>query len=240
MFISRRALLLLIPITIAAWAALVWYPIGSRPTRMAMVTLSLLILIQALAAVWPWRWMRVLFLAVLGLVTGFLLLPGKKEISRLELGQAYLEELRSFEGVPYVWGGENVRGIDCSGLVRRTWADTLLVHGIRHLDPALVRTAAYIWWHDLSARALRDQECGLTRRGLEARSVNELDPSLLSPGDLVATQDGVHIMAYLGKALWIEADPGADRVIVEQAPSSRNPWFVTPVVLLQWRELAVQ
>lgn len=206
---------------------------------MAMVILSLLILIQALAAVWHWRRLRTLSLAVLGLMTAFLLLPGKRPISRVELGEEYLAELRSFEGVPYVWGGENRRGIDCSGLVRRAWADALLGHGIRHFDPALVRGAARIWWHDLSARALRDQERALTIRGLEAGSVNELDPAVLSPGDLVATQDGVHIMAYLGEARWVEADPGVDRVIVEQAPSSRNPWFATPVVLLRWKELAV-
>ena len=236
---TRRIFPLLIPLTIAAWVALVRYPVSFGLIRLAVVTLGVLIVGQVLAAIWPWRLIRASLLGVLLLFAGFLTLPGRNEVSRAELAETYLIQLRSFQAVPYVWGGENYQGIDCSGLVRRAWAEALLLHGVQHLNPASVRAAFSMWWHDLSAKALRDEARGLTVRRFEARSINEVEPARLSPGDLAATQDGVHVMAYLGEKLWIEADPGADRVIIKQAPSPRNPWFAAPVVILQWKELTV-
>ena len=38
------------------------------------------------------------------------------------LAQAVLSEVQRYMGVPYVWGGNTMRGIDCSGLVRNVFA----------------------------------------------------------------------------------------------------------------------
>lgn len=35
----------------------------------------------------------------------------------MSIQQKYFEELRKFEGVPYVWGGSSSNGSDCSGSV---------------------------------------------------------------------------------------------------------------------------
>ncbi|MCW2961271.1 MAG: hypothetical protein JWM90_1658 [Thermoleophilia bacterium] len=40
------------------------------------------------------------------------------DASRVDV-EAFLEQLLSFEGVPYVWGGTTNAGVDCSGIVQR-------------------------------------------------------------------------------------------------------------------------
>lgn len=67
----------------------------------------------------------------------------------------------------------------------------------------------------------------------------EADHSLLKPGDLAVTDDGVHVMAYLGDRAWIEADPHAHQVIEVILPSD-NPWFRMPVVFVRWQCLTSQ
>src|SRR5580658_7227415 len=43
--------------------------------------------------------------------------PGKPyDVHALRI--AYVDRLRAYVGVKYVWGGENMLGVDCSGLVR--------------------------------------------------------------------------------------------------------------------------
>jgi len=59
---------------------------------------------------------------------------------------------------------------------------------------------------------------------------------LLKPGDLAVTADGIHIMAYLGNRIWIEADPNMHKVIEVAVPTS-NQWFNTPVVFVRWKWL---
>lgn len=38
-------------------------------------------------------------------------------------GAALVEAAKKYLGVPYVWGGESTSGMDCSGLVQKTFAD---------------------------------------------------------------------------------------------------------------------
>ncbi|HVU93151.1 MAG TPA: transglycosylase SLT domain-containing protein [Jatrophihabitans sp.] len=48
-------------------------------------------------------------------------------------GSAVVADAKKYLGIPYVWGGESTSGMDCSGLVQRTFAD---------LGVGLPRTAA--------------------------------------------------------------------------------------------------
>lgn len=48
---------------------------------------------------------------------------------------------------------------------------------------------------------------------------------MLLAGDLADTVEGQHILAYIGRDRWIEADPGYHKVTIETVPDSDNPWF---------------
>jgi cell wall-associated NlpC family hydrolase len=146
--------------------------------------------------------------------------------------------LRGYEGTRYVWGGENRLGIDCSGLVRKALVNANVSEGVRSLNPSALRTAISLWWNDCSARALGEGHRELTQHLFDASSINQLDFAKLQSGDLAVTDDGVHVLAYLGEGNWIEADPDMRRVLVLSVPST-NTWFDTPVRLMRWRQFAL-
>lgn len=142
-----------------------------------------------------------------------------------------------YRGVPYVWGGENARGIDCSGLMRRAMQDTLWREGLRKRNPALWRAATGLWWRDASAKVIKEGDGGRVRAMFEARDLASIDFNQVQIGDMAVTRSGVHVLAYLGDGNWIQADPnlanGGDKVIVCRAPT-RNGWFHQPVVICRW------
>jgi len=121
-------------------------------------------------------------------------LPGRA-VDPDQLATDYSRCLRYFRGVRYIWGGEVLLGIDCSGLVRKGLVWGQLYHGVWTLNGRPVRSAITLWWHDSSARALRDGHRGWTIELFRHDSVSDADHSILKVGDLAVTADGVHIMA---------------------------------------------
>jgi len=217
-----------------ALAVLAVQPIHSR--------LILILLLVAAGACWlglAWlprsRWVRLTSLLPLSLI-GLVLLPGRAHDTRA-LRASYVAQLAAHEGSRYIWGGENLLGIDCSGLVRRGLIRASLARGVWTLNGRLVRLGLDLWWHDLSARALGQGGGGRTHQILTAARLDRLDHSPLRPGDLAVTADGVHVMAYLGRKTWIEADPDLARV-VRLVPSSRSFWLQVPVRIVRWNALA--
>jgi DNA-binding beta-propeller fold protein YncE len=97
----------------------------------------------------------------------------------------------------------------------------------------------WLWWNDCSAKAFRDGWAGLTQERFRTDGIQAADHARLGPGDLAVTADGVHILAYLGDHTWIEADPGAHKVIEVSLPTG-NPWFRFPVVFVRWKWLERQ
>lgn len=212
-------------------------PISSTITRVCF--LVVIIGLWALPLVIFWK----VFIVRLGLclfalgVIGILLLPGGSG-DPAYLRAAYVDALHRYEGVKYVWGGESHHGIDCSGLIRSALIDANLSEGIHSRNPRLLRQALAIWWSDCSARELGLGYGGRTNLVNTYRSINETDLSLINPGDLAVTEDGVHILAYLGNESWIEASPERNRVVIEGLPQPANHWFTTPVRIMRWTQLS--
>jgi cell wall-associated NlpC family hydrolase len=217
---------------IAVWL----FPISNGMTRSAGLVLFFVVWVGLIGLTWRRRIIRFILLGVTVLGAGFLALPARSRIDPASLRPAYVAGLRRYDGVTYYWGGESPKGIDCSGLIRRGLIDSLFLRGIRTLDAGLIRRSIWLWWHDCSARDL-GQGRGLTVHQFNTPSINALDHSNLLPGDLAVTVSGVHVMAYLGDNIWIEADPKVRQVISVPAPSKDNGWFHGPMKIVRWSDL---
>jgi cell wall-associated NlpC family hydrolase len=218
-------------------AVVILYPVSLGLTRAAGVALTALLAVGLLGLWWHTRFLRWTLLGLYGAVALFGVFPGREAYDRPALRQEIAQALQRYEGVRYVWGGENWLGIDCSGLVRRGAIEGTFSYGLRTCNPLLVRTASDLWWHDGSAQQMAAGMGGLARKVTEGKSLSSLNDKNLHPGDFSITRDGVHALAYAGDHLWMEADPGTLKVMRLRLGKDRSPWFETPVVIMRWRYL---
>ena len=195
---KARLIRILWLLLLAAWVAVLIFPVRSGIVRLFLLVAPLL-LFGALCVAKPRaRW----GLIPLGLVGLFLVLPGRA-VDEEHLRARFCDELLGFEGVTYVWGGEHQLGIDCSGLIRQAMVRARLGEGMRTFNPGLCRDAAELWFRDCSASAMMGEYRGWFVEQFKAESINRIDPKRLQPGDLGVTENGVHVMAYLGENRWI-------------------------------------
>lgn len=232
-------------LVLAAWLGLwpllgvaLWYPIRFASLRAGIVATIALLLGGALLLFWSVRPLRWAGLALGAALLAIAIVP-ERAVDAGALRREYVGAMQSYDGVPYVWGGETRRGIDCSGLMRCGLIDASLRRGLVTLNPALARAGLSLWWNDLSARAMKDEHGSQTRVLFTAPSINLVDLNRLQPGDMAVTSNDVHVLAYVGRSTWIEADPSAlagDKVVQVKAPTP-NAWFNTPVHIVRWRRL---
>jgi len=221
---------------LAATLAIAAFPIANRIGR--------LVVLVGIAALWSFairqlyrrRVLTALLVATHLVVAVWLCTPGRPHDPE-QLRRSYISALKRYEDTRYVWGGENGFGIDCSGMIRKAFINACLDVGWRNLNPQLIRRAADVWWHDTTARGLRDGHRHNTLPVAQAIAINEIPVSSLLPGDLAVTSDGIHILAYLGEGDWIEADPQAMKVLILRAPND-SFWFSRPVEIVRWTALA--
>ena len=229
---------------LALWPLLLMvhlYPIRVALIRLFLVVGVALLWCGALWLMWKIKVLRFAGLAATVVVLSALMLPGRSDDSQ-KLRDEYVRALKSYEGTIYVWGGETHRGIDCSGLIRCGLIDANLHRGLATWNPALLRQAFSLWWHDSSALAMKQQYRGQTRLLFTASSLNDADYKHLHTGDIAVTQSGAHVLAYVGDRMWVEADPNVllgDKVIQVRVPT-RNAWFHSPMSLMRWRQLETE
>jgi NlpC/P60 family len=232
--VQRRLMWLLAVGQGAVLVGLALYPINSIMIRVPMLALGCTLWATALALAWPqnrWRWSVVALPVSLGVV---LMLPGRV-VDSADLRERLVTALRRYEGVTYIWGGENAVGIDCSGLVRRARMDAEWSYAVAHLDAGAIRRALSLWWFDQSALAMGQLDRGLTVQVSEVPSLAGCPPERYLPGDF-AIISGAHVVAALGGGTWIEADPGEGKVLI-LPPGSDNTWLKQKATLVRWTVL---
>ena len=189
---------------------------------------------------WNTLWVRIVALVPAALLGILLVLP-ERHVDGPALRSAYVTSLKSYEGSPYIWGGEHRWGIDCSGLTRRAFVDVLVTEGIRQKEPSLLRSALSLWWNDASASAMGEGYQGKTWKLGTAKSLNKADYSKILPGDLAVTQGGQHILAYLGEEngqkTWIQANPLAGKVVHNTIPDAKDVYFDREARLIRWSRI---
>ncbi len=235
--IPLRLRILLWLAALALFFAVAVYPVSNLLTRVAGVILALVVRLGLLGLCWKQRVARWTLLALTAAAAVFLGLPSRALPAAEILRADYVHALKRYDRIPYVWGGESIKGIDCSGLIRRGLIDSLFLGGVRALDHGRVRHALALWWQDSTAKALGVGTGGKTVPVLEAPSINQIDHRQLQPGDLAVTTTGTHILAYLGEQTWIQADPGESRVVTLVVPEKDNIWFRAPVRVMRWAVL---
>lgn len=212
---------------------LVSWPVNSERVREAIVATLLALVVGSLIFARRQRWLLGGLLVAYGLLGGILLWPGTP-IPAKELQEAYVARLRSFEGVPYVWGGESPRGLDCSGLVRRAMDETLVREGLRTANPWAIRAGIGLWWNDTTAKEMGHGYGGRMKAVTTCKSLNELDEPALAPGDLAVTTSGGHVLAYTGDHKWVAADPFEQKVTLFTTPGEKNAYFSSPMNIMRW------
>lgn len=231
--LANRLPLLLIAGGLLAMAVLWWNPVNAAPQRIATVAAPLMVWLGVLWFVRKQRVWRRIVAALPLLAAAPFLLPAR-EIDRGDVLKGYLDGMVRLEGTRYVWGGERANGIDCSGLPRKALRDSLFREGIHNLNGAATRMFLRHWWFDASAKALMNGYRGYAEPlGIEG-SVRTMDYESLRPGDFVITKDGRHVLCYLGGKRWIQADPGAGRVLTLDGRAAENDWFDAPVAAFRW------
>lgn len=221
----------------ASWLAMVVQPVSSTFSRVATLALAL-----CAWAAWrmvprlrqPATWAGMTGLALLLAV---LLAPARASPDCSALREAFIARLHASLGISFVWGGENARGVDCSGMIRRAWRQSLAREGIRQANPAWLREALLNWWFDASARAMGEGYRDRTTAGFSLPMLAGAPDARLQPGDLAVTAQGHHILAHVGGGRWIQADPGAGAVILVDAATSDNEWLRLPMNIVRWHEL---
>ena len=211
------------------------HPVNSGMVRAGLIGCLGVLGTAGLVALWRWRKWSVGLAALLVIPV---VLPGRAPDAR-RMRRDFVERVRAMEGTRYVWGGESLRGVDCSGLPRRSMRGALLAEGLRGNGRGW-RGWVDDWWYDASARALGEGYRGRTAAtGIEG-VLRRLDPALLEPGDLAVTDGGVHVLVYLGDGEWAQADPGEGRVVVSHPAEDPNPWFENRVTMHRWVLLSGQ
>jgi hypothetical protein len=231
-----RSRLILFLSTAAALGLLVILPYRTSLLRLALIALWVLAGCLLLILLWRRKVWRTLLLLMVALLVLFVFLPGRSAIDTARLRQRFVRQLQTYDGVRYIYGGENHRGIDCSGLVRAAMVRALVDESVFSFDPALLRAAFTLWWRDTNALELGKggKESTLPIGDGAPRPMRAAQN--LRPGDLGVTTTGSHVLAYLADQRWIEADPDVARVHIVD-PNTSPPIAGQEVLLVTWRWL---
>lgn len=234
---TRRLLIIFTLGAIGGVFALILNPVNSTILKLAFLGCCFSAWLGVLLIVWRWRGLRIALFSVPVLLAIALCLPARG-IETEKLREDFVERMLGYEGTRYYWGGENGKGIDCSGLPRRACREALFQYGTKNFDGGALRKSVANWWFDASARAMAAEYRGETTALNLSGMISQMSYDELIPGDLAITEGGAHMMAYAGDGRWIQADPGLCIVALQHGKDDANGWFDVPVNFFRWTLLS--
>ncbi len=229
---NTKWLKILLTVSIITLIISYFIPINSFIFRSIFLASLISTFIFLLILFWNKFIIRNLVLTLILSNLAMVIIPGKR-FNTDNVKNAYLANLKNFEGSTYVWGGENKIGIDCSGLLRASYIKAMWSEGIKTLNSTPIKHGISQWWHDRTAKMMKKEYRGETKRITSAKSINEVDYNLIQPGDMAVTKNGIHVLAFLGDKKWIQAHPSEGEVVINHVPSA-DPWLNTPVEIMRW------
>ena len=227
-----RSKLILFLLSAGVLALIIILPYRTTLVRLGLIALWILAGVSLASVLWRRKVWRTLLLLAVALASAFVILPARDRIDTSRLRERFVYQLETYDGVRYIYGGENHRGIDCSGLVRAAMVRALVDEGIRSLNPGLIRAAFTLWWRDTNAIQLGKGGQGLTLPIGGGLPVPMRAARNLRRGDLAVTMSGSHVLGYLDADRWIEADPDVGGVHIVDLNTS--PIAGQEVLLVTW------
>ena len=204
-------------------------PIHSRPILLLLAVLFIVVFASLLSLMSHGR-QRVLVVCCALLPLAPLMNQGAVDAD--EITRMYLANLRSSRGIEYVWGGEGMMGLDCSGLPRRSMINALMKYAYLRFNGNALVSALDLWVNDASARELMHGYGGRVTVDNYRYKINS-GRSDIHAGDMAVTYGGVHVMVYLDKQTIIQAEPERSKVVIDSIPSN-NAWYEVDVCRIRW------
>lgn len=161
---------------------------------------------------------------------------GSKQYNVEILRSMYVRRVGSFEGDPYLRGGETDLGIDGPGLARTALWQAVLRQGMREFNSSLLGPMLWrFWWRDMDARDILRGEYGYTKVIGRAPKLAGYNASKLRQGDIAITNGASHVLIYNGKDGWFEASRTREKVVLHKVSAiSKRHAFNLPVTFVRW------
>lgn len=230
-----RLRLIIFATCLATLALVIVIPYRTTLIRAGMLTLCCVAWAALVAITSKRKMLRIVLIAASTASALLLVINAGRNPDSDALRRRFVERLRDYDGVRYVYGGENPRGVDCSGLVRAAMVRALVDRGFASWNSEMIRSSFVLWWRDTNAIQLGKGANGLTLPIGDGSPMPMRAAPNVRPGDLAVTTSGSHVLAYLGDQRWIEADPDVARVQIVDLTTS--PIADQEVLLVTWRWL---
>jgi len=153
------------------------------------------------------------------------------------LRKIYIVRLEAHEGIKYASGRETDQGVDDIGLAKSSLWQSMMVEGLRELNPRLLGIMSLdFWFADLNNRDLQNGRLGYTRVIDRPKTLVGYSSFLLNCGDMAITSDAKYLIIYLGEGKWIMSDKksGIVRIIRTITGKSLPVEFSKQLVIVRW------
>lgn len=215
----QKLLILILILACVEMVVLLMTPIRNQLIRIGII--ESILLQYAIITYFTWR-IKLLGKSLLGVFILFVVFIISTAKLYAPEEEKFVAALKRYEHVPYVWGGETKKGIDCSGLIRMALCDV-------YLSEFKWGAAFQIFYFDVAAKDLGKKYKSILTYKRSYPSIKDIPISELKKGSIVVASD-IHTFAYIGENKWIQASPTDNKVTIKDA-NEPDKYFSTAIEL---------